>query len=142
MYFFQLPWIPELLLRRRRGRFTLAELAKSRAPHALASAEAEAEALRQPGALTAALNWYRAIPLSGSRDAGKKVTVPTMYVWSDGDTALREKGARLCGDYVVGEYRFELLEEVSHWILDEEPDVMADLLLDWLATHPAESRAR
>ena len=51
--------------------------------------------MAEPGALTAALNWYRAVPLSDLRDAGKKVTVPTMFVWSDGDIALLEKGARL-----------------------------------------------
>ena len=43
----------------------------------------------------------------------------------------------LTGDYVVGEYRFELLEG-SHWILDEQPDKMADLLLDWFAAHPGD----
>ena len=65
-----------------------------------------------------------------------------MFVWSDGDIALLEKGARLCGDYVVAEYRFEVLKGVSHWILDEQPEKVADLLLDWLAAHPAESRQR
>ena len=38
----------------------------------------------------------------------------------------------------LGEYRFELLEGVSHWILDEQPDRMADLLVDWFAAHPAD----
>jgi pimeloyl-ACP methyl ester carboxylesterase len=139
--FFQLPRIPEWLLSRRRGTYTLAALAKSRAQHAPAMARAEAKAMAEPGALTAALNWYRAVPLSDERDAGKTVTVPTMYVWSDGEKALLEKGARLCGDYVVGEYRFEVLKGVSHWILDEQPDTMADLLLDWFAAHSAESRS-
>jgi pimeloyl-ACP methyl ester carboxylesterase len=103
-------------------------------------AETEAKALAEPGALTAALNWYRAIPLSDAREASKKVTVPTMFIWSDGDTALREEGARICGDYVLGEYRFEILKGVSHWILDEQPDTTTDLLLDWFAAHPAASR--
>jgi pimeloyl-ACP methyl ester carboxylesterase len=93
--------------------------------------------MREPGALTAALNWYRAVPLSDIRDAASKVSVPTMFIWSDGDIALREKGARNTGDYVVGAYRFEVLQG-SHWILDEQPDKTADLLLDWFATHPAE----
>lgn len=42
----------------------------------------------------------------------------------------------LCGDYVVGDYRFEILEGASHWLLDEQPGTVADLLLDWLAAHP------
>jgi pimeloyl-ACP methyl ester carboxylesterase len=134
--FFQLPRIPEWYLTRGGGKFTLSGLVESRTQHARALVDAEAKALAEPGALTAALNWYRAVPLSNSRDAGKKVTVPTMHVWSDGDVALLEKGARLTGDYVAGEYRFEVLRG-SHWILDEQPDTMADLLLDWFAAQPA-----
>ena len=98
--------------------------------------------MAESGALTAALNWYRAIPLSDVRDAGKKVSVPTMFIRGDGDIGLLEKGARACGDYILGEYRFEVLKGVSHWILDEQPDAMADLLLDWFAAHPAESRSK
>jgi pimeloyl-ACP methyl ester carboxylesterase len=141
MYFFQLPRIPEWYMTRGRGTFTLSGLEKSRAGHAPALAESEAKAMAEPGALTAALNWYRAIPLSDPRETGKKVTVPTMFIWSDGDIALLEKGARACGNYVLGDYRFEVLEGVSHWILDEQPDTVADLLLDWFAAHPAESRS-
>jgi hypothetical protein len=37
------------------------------------------------------------------REAGNKITVPTMYVWSDGDIGLLDKGARDCGRYVSGE---------------------------------------
>jgi pimeloyl-ACP methyl ester carboxylesterase len=139
MYFFQLPRIPEWYIMRGRGKFTMSGFVKTRAQHAPASVESEVRAMAEPGALTAALNWYRAIPLSFSRDTNTKVTVPTMYVWSDGDIALLEKGARLCGDYVRGEYRFEVLKGVSHWILDEQPDTVAGLLLDWLAAHPAAS---
>ena len=32
----------------------------------------------------------------------------------------------------------ELLKSVSHWIVDEAPETMADLLLDWLGAHPAD----
>jgi pimeloyl-ACP methyl ester carboxylesterase len=136
MLFFQLPWIPEWFLLRGGA---LARLVESRAKYGRELAESEAEAMAEPGALTAALNWYRAIPLSAARDGHSKVSVPTMHVWSDGDTALLEKGARTCGDYVVGEYRFEVLTGVSHWILDEQPDVMTDLLLEWFAAHQASS---
>jgi pimeloyl-ACP methyl ester carboxylesterase len=139
--FFQLPRIPEWYMTRGRGTFTLSGLVESRAQHAQALAEGEAKAMAEPGALTAALNWYRAVPLSKVRNAGEKVTVPTMFIWSNGDIALREKGARLTGDYVLGDYRFEVLKGVSHWILDEQPDTAADLLLDWFAAHPVAGRS-
>jgi|GEM_PF-5711679 len=35
-----------------------------------------------------------------------------------------------------GAYRFETLHEVSHWMVDEQPDTVADLLLEWFAAHP------
>ena len=44
-------------------------------------------------------------------------------------------GARDCGRYVSGEYRFET-PHGSHWMLDEQPDAVADLLLDWFGAHP------
>jgi pimeloyl-ACP methyl ester carboxylesterase len=59
-----------------------------------------------------------------------------MFIWSDGDIALVEKGAQATRDYVDAEYRFEVLKGVSHWILDEQSDAVADLLLEWLAAHP------
>ena len=68
-------------------------------------------------------------PLSDVRRVRHKITVPTMYVWSDGDTALLEKGARDCRRYVSGKYRFEILHG-THWILDEQPDAVASLLLE------------
>lgn len=135
MLFFQLPRIPEWYLLNGRGEFSLAEFVKSRSAHRPELAKAEAQAMTEPGALTAALNWYRAMLLRDPRKMGTKVTVPTIYVWSDGDIALKERGARLCGDYVVSDYRFEVLEGVSHWILDEKSDTIADLLVTWFGTH-------
>ena len=100
-----------------------------------AAAARDAQAMREPGALTAAINWYRAMPLSNPRAINQKVSVPTLYVWSDGDTALMPKSAHNTHRYVNGEYRFEILPGVSHWIPDEQPDKLADLLLEWFAAH-------
>ena len=48
-----------------------------------------------------------------------------MHVWGDAESYVLVKGPRLCGDYVVGEYRAEVLKSVSHWIVDEVPDTVA-----------------
>jgi pimeloyl-ACP methyl ester carboxylesterase len=133
MLFFQLPWLPERFLLSRR---VMAGFVKSKSAGSTELAEAEVAAIQQPGALTAALNWYRAMGLSDPRKVARKVSVPTMYLWSDDDIALKEKCARLCAEYVNAEYRFEIFEGVSHWIVDERPDTVADLLLDWVAAHP------
>ncbi len=137
MYFFQLPWLPErvLLGADRSGKGLSSSLQRNlkQAPDA---ADRDAAALTAPGALTAALNWYRALPLSDLRRVAGKVTVPVMYVWSDGDSALTEKPARNTARYVRGDYRFEVLHGASHWLLDERPDTVADLLLEWFGSHP------
>ncbi|GAA1035942.1 alpha/beta hydrolase [Virgisporangium ochraceum] len=78
-------------------------------------------------ALTGALNWYRGL----RRDAPElpPVTVPTTYVWSDGDLALGRTGAEKCGEFVTGEYEFVELPGVSHWIPDQEPKRLAEIIL-------------
>ncbi len=133
MYVFQLPGIPEWAMVRGNGRFMSKSLRQ--AGQTAAVAERDARAMCEPGALKAALNWYRGMPLSNPRAINQKVSVPTLYVWSDQDVALMPKAAHNTGRYVTGEYRFEILPGVSHWIPDEEPDKLADLLLDWFAAH-------
>ena len=49
--------------------------------------------LSAPGALTAALNWYRAMSSDSRVD---KVEVPTTYVWSDADVAIGRTAAEAC----------------------------------------------
>ncbi len=133
MYLFQLPRIPECTMLRRNG--SLLSKSLKQAGQTPAAAERDAHAMLEPGALTAALNWYRALPLSNPGSVNQKVSVPTLYVWSDGDIALMPKAAYDTGRYVTGEYRFEILPGVSHWIPDEEPDKLAELLLEWFAAH-------
>jgi pimeloyl-ACP methyl ester carboxylesterase len=132
MLFFQLPWLPERLLLTDRA---VAGFIASKPSERADLAEAEMALMREPGALTAALNWYRAMAFGDPRAIAQKVSVPTLYLWTDDDIALKEKGARLCADYVVGEYRYEQFPGVSHWVVDERPDEVTDLLLDWLKTH-------
>ena len=88
-------------------------------------------ALSEPGALTAALNWYRAIDVSLLRGLGS-ISVPTMYVWSTGDIALGREGAEATARHVDGAYRFHVLTAVSHWIPEEVPETLSRLLLEHL----------
>ncbi|MBJ7480862.1 alpha/beta fold hydrolase [Rhodococcus erythropolis] len=79
------------------------------------------------GALTGALNWYRAM----TRDFGDidRTTVPTTYVWSTGDTALGRAGAERCGEFVDAPYEFVVLEGGSHWIPEERAEELAEAIL-------------
>jgi pimeloyl-ACP methyl ester carboxylesterase len=91
--------------------------------------------LSEPGALKAALNWYRAVDLGDVTSMGE-ITTPTMYVWSTDDAALGSRAAIATAEHVPGEYRFEVLDGVSHWIAEQAPDQLNALLLDWLSSHP------
>jgi pimeloyl-ACP methyl ester carboxylesterase len=135
MFAFQLPRVPEWSMLRRGG--TLLTKSLRQAGQTPAAAERDGRAMSEPGALRAAINWYRAMPLSNPRAITQKVSVPTLYVWSDQDIALLPKSAHNTYRYVTGEYRFEIFPGVSHWIPEEQPDKLADLLLDWFAAHPA-----
>ena len=86
--------------------------------------------LSAPGALTAALNWYRAMSSDVRVDP---VGVPTTYVWSDGDVAIGRTAAEACANYVTGDYRFVELPGVTHWIPEQAPDQLASAILERVA---------
>jgi pimeloyl-ACP methyl ester carboxylesterase len=133
MLLFHLPRIPERLLLGRDGSGVTLVTSLERWGQTPANAARDVAAMREPGVLTAALNYYRAMLLG--RKPGK-ITVPTMYVWGDSDTAVRDKTAYASAGYVSAEYRFEIVRGASHWIAEERSDMLADLLLDWFSSHP------
>jgi pimeloyl-ACP methyl ester carboxylesterase len=89
--------------------------------------------LIQPGALTAALNWYRAMDRADVEGLAP-VIVPTRYVWSTGDLALGRVAAESTAEWVAGRYRFDVLDGVSHWIPEEAPEDLNRLLLEHLSS--------
>jgi pimeloyl-ACP methyl ester carboxylesterase len=78
-------------------------------------------------ALTGALAWYRA--MTAALADLPPVSVPTTYVWSDGDWAIGRASAEACGDHVTGPFEFVELDGVSHWIPEEAPGELADAIL-------------
>lgn len=79
VYFFQLPGIPErALLGSQQTGARLSKLLQSYFKQTPEAADRDARAMAEPGVLTAALNWYRAIPLSDMRRIHHKIVVPTM----------------------------------------------------------------
>ncbi len=92
--------------------------------------------LARPGALTAALNWYRANvhPRTWLEPAlvFPQVQAPTMGVWSSGDFALDERGMTGSQQYVDGSWRYERIDGAGHWMQLEAADQVSALLLDFL----------
>jgi len=96
--------------------------------------EANVARLSEPGALTATLNWYRALD---NALLGSPVTTPTLFIWGDQDQALGATAAEATGKHVEGPYRFIRLEGRSHWLPEEAPDAIAEALIDHVRQFPA-----
>jgi pimeloyl-ACP methyl ester carboxylesterase len=134
LLFFQLPWLPETALTGPGRQLFRRTLHRSGLDDA--HIDRYLSALGQPGAATAALNWYRALPLLRPSRL-RPVTVPALYVYATGDFFLGRKAADLTAREVTGPYRYEVLDGVSHWIPEEAPDVVASLVLEHARTHGA-----
>jgi pimeloyl-ACP methyl ester carboxylesterase len=92
--------------------------------------------LSRPGALTAALNWYRAnlaphLELE-LRPLLPPVAAPTLGLWSSGDRYLTEDRMVRSVDHVTGPWRYARIEGASHWMQLDAPQRVNDLLLEFL----------
>ncbi|MFL6129518.1 MAG: alpha/beta fold hydrolase [Mycobacteriales bacterium] len=84
--------------------------------------------LQEPGALTAALSWYRAMSRHDLSGLGP-VSLPTTYVWGTEDAGIGRAAAEGCAAYVTGDFEFVELPGVSHWVPEQEPETVARLAL-------------
>jgi pimeloyl-ACP methyl ester carboxylesterase len=88
--------------------------------------------LSRPGALTAALNIYRANAKPWQRaQKVPNVVVPTLGIWGSRDTALTERQMTDSQEFVDGPFRYERMD-AGHWLMLEKPDELNNLLLDFL----------
>ena len=125
MGLFQLPAVPEALILARGAAPLRRLLTRGGLPDDAVARYVER--MREPGALTGALGWYRALPWNG-RDPVGRVRVPTLHVWSTGDAFLGRAATEATARFVEAPYRLEVLEGVNHWIPELAPDVVADLV--------------
>ncbi len=135
MAFFQLPLLPELLLGANRARaigraFSGMAVDKRAFPPAVTDYY-RANAMR-PGALTAMINYYRANTRTIGREPVVPITVPTLMIWGEADTAL---GVELTEghDALVDDFILVRLPRVSHWVQQEAPDKVNAAIAAWLA---------
>jgi pimeloyl-ACP methyl ester carboxylesterase len=121
---FQLPWLPEAGLTAAHGRLLESALRGSGLPADRAGRYVQR--MCQPGALTAALGWYRAIPAPQGRGAGR-VSVPTTYVVGRRDPFFSPASVRATAELVTGPYQLVGLD-AGHWLPELEPDTVAQLV--------------
>jgi epoxide hydrolase 4 len=137
IFFFQLPWIPEWGLARRGceaiGRvFRDMAVDKSRFPEEVLHVYRNAAAA--PGALTAMLNYYRAL-IRGfrrtSRRGTPRIDTPTLMIWGEVDAALGKELTFGTENY-VSHLTLRYLPNVSHWVQQEAPDTVNAMIEAWL----------
>ncbi len=92
--------------------------------------------LSEPGALTAALNWYRAnsrpeTMLAPSRPL-PRFTQPTMGIWGSDDPHLVEEFVTRTAHLVDNAWRYQRIDQAAHWIQLDQPDVLSASLIDGL----------
>ena len=103
-------------------------------PHA----ERQIADLSRPGALSAGFNWYRAniSPATFHHNHSgidfPSISCPTMGVWSSADMALSEEQMTGSARYVSGEWRYERIEGVDHWVPVHAAQQLSSLLVDFL----------
>jgi pimeloyl-ACP methyl ester carboxylesterase len=106
--------------------------------------QAYLQAWAQPGALTGALNYYRAGRLAPSDEAGGapggvnrdlsayRVEVPTLVIWGEQDTALLT--GNLAGlEAFVPDLTVRRVPDGSHWVVHEQPQVVNGLIREFVA---------
>lgn len=95
--------------------------------------------MSDPAAMNGMLNWDRANQMvsfylahgQGEIDYGK-CKVPTMGVWASGDAYLPDENwMTSTAQLMDAEWRYERIEGASHWMMMDEPEAVANLLLDW-----------
>lgn len=131
-FFFQLPWLPERLLRlgnwwagrqslvssSRRGTFSAEDLRRYQ------------QAWSQPGAMRSMINWYRAA-VRHPRPAGR-VRVPLQLIWGRRDAFLEARMAEESLKYCDHGW-LTYLDKATHWVQHEEAQRVNELLQAFLA---------
>jgi pimeloyl-ACP methyl ester carboxylesterase len=141
IFFFQIPWLPEAILRARGARavgdsFLNMAVDKTRFPSEVTDVYREA-ALR-PGATRPMINYYRAAFRGGRKSASEELPVihtPTLMIWGLEDSALSKETTDGTEEHVE-DLTMRFLPDVSHWVQQEGPEIVNAMILAWLDGDP------
>jgi len=130
IFFFQLPVLPELLLRANDYRFianAFTEMAIDKTAFTLADLKAYKTAAAQRGALTAMVNYYRNVfRVRFNRQWSRQwdiLKVPTLLIWGEQDTALGIELTYGTEEYVE-DLTIRYIPDCSHWVQQEQPQLV------------------
>lgn len=135
VFFFQLPALPEALMRRGRYAFARRQFERD-AGEAFSRDDLDryVEAWGQPGAMTAMINYYRAaLRRSPSRTESElqPIAAETLVIWGEPDRYIGSELAEPPKRWVPNA-RLERIPATSHWIQHQAPDRVNELLVGFL----------
>ena len=130
MFAFQLPALPEAISTANNCRVLRRGLTNSSRPGTFSATDLERyrAAWQQPDALTAMINWYRAMGRYRPQPPRQQVSVPTLVMWGQQDEFLASTMAEESLDY-CDDAELVTFPSATHWVLHEEPEETADALL-------------
>lgn len=135
IFFFQLPFLPELLLKSSGHRRALRLLENSGLPGSFLPRDLSfyQQAWSQPRTWTGMVNWYRAIR---RRARGKipatKLQAPVLIIWGKQDAALEAVMAAQSLAYCQNG-RLEYVAEATHWVQHDKAEKVNRWLLNFFA---------
>ncbi len=100
-----------------------------------AAIERHLAVIGDPAALEGMLAWYRA--RGAIRAPLGPIRVPTLYIWGDADDSVGRAAAEGTREFVTASYRFAALPGGGHFVAEQAPERVSELLLAHLAAHPA-----
>jgi epoxide hydrolase 4 len=139
MLFFQIPALPEWLFLRnvdQHSERTFRGWAIRKEPFTDEVIDAFKKPILQPGALRAGINYYRALfrdPTSFGQSARfPNLNLPTQVIWADEDRALGKELTDGLEDFFDGPFEIHHIPNCSHWVQQEQPEQVNELILDFL----------
>jgi pimeloyl-ACP methyl ester carboxylesterase len=130
IFFFQLPYLPEAVFSAFNFRVGVRSLLRSSRPGTFSAQDLAQyrSAWSQPGALTAMINWYRALFRHQTKFSDRTVHVPTRILWGERDAFLMKEMAHESLRYCTNGELFTFAN-ASHWLQHEEPERVSELLV-------------
>lgn len=143
MFFFQIPRLPEWVISRQGFRAierSFEDKVTRKNSFTVEDVERYKEAARQPGALTGAINYYRAnvfdrfFPKRGHDSERKdgRVRVPTLFIYGEQDFAIIPATVRGVEKYLDAYYREVRIPDSGHWVQNEAAEEVNAALLEFL----------
>ncbi|KAL8619553.1 hypothetical protein ACOMHN_019609 [Nucella lapillus] len=148
IFFFQLPWLPELLLRFNDFAILSTMMrGKSGGVRSDCMTEEDMEAYKytfSKNGVTEPINFYRAAlslsslsrdkpPKRFSESVNRGITMPTLIIWGEEDMALEKALVSLSMEVCKGKVTVRYIQGASHWVQMDRPDLVNSYMREFLA---------